>query len=167
MYYVGSIPIIESDLRHYGIAGMKWGVRRYQNEDGTLTDEGRARYAKNDAREYARAKMATGKGSRKRRKMISATVEERSKDPKYKEAFDQELYNRRRREDMVRDIPRKIRTATRLVIKTLAEVQASVMITDMFTDGAASAAIKKGVEVVKSAFKKDEGDLRYWGKLPK
>ena len=29
-----------SMLLHYGIKGMKWGVRRYQNKDGTLTAEG-------------------------------------------------------------------------------------------------------------------------------
>ena len=33
----------ESDLIHYGVQGMKWGIRRYQNADGTLTAEGRAR----------------------------------------------------------------------------------------------------------------------------
>ena len=32
-------------LMHYGIKGMKWGVRRYQNEDGTLTPAGKARYS--------------------------------------------------------------------------------------------------------------------------
>ena len=31
-------------LVHHGILGQKWGVRRYQNSDGTLTAEGRARY---------------------------------------------------------------------------------------------------------------------------
>lgn len=31
-------------LYHHGIKGQKWGIRRYQNEDGTLTAEGRERY---------------------------------------------------------------------------------------------------------------------------
>ena len=31
-------------LAHHGIKGQKWGVRRYQNEDGTLTAEGKARF---------------------------------------------------------------------------------------------------------------------------
>ena len=36
----------ESSLQHYGIKGMKWGVRRYQNKDGTLTDAGKKRYSR-------------------------------------------------------------------------------------------------------------------------
>lgn len=35
----------EDFLAHHGIKGMKWGVRRFQNEDGSLTDEGRRRIA--------------------------------------------------------------------------------------------------------------------------
>lgn len=33
-----------SELYHYGIKGMHWGVRRYQNKDGSLTAEGKKKY---------------------------------------------------------------------------------------------------------------------------
>ena len=37
--------ISEHELAHYGVKGQKWGVRRFQNPDGTLTAEGKARYS--------------------------------------------------------------------------------------------------------------------------
>lgn len=40
-YYVCS-----DELRHHGIKGMKWGIRRYQNKDGSLTKAGQKRYNK-------------------------------------------------------------------------------------------------------------------------
>lgn len=36
--------ITYDEIKHHGIKGQKWGVRRYQNEDGTLTNAGKKRY---------------------------------------------------------------------------------------------------------------------------
>lgn len=35
-------------LAHYGVKGQRWGVRRFQNEDGTLTSAGKERYSKDN-----------------------------------------------------------------------------------------------------------------------
>lgn len=36
--------MVEYELYHHGVKGMKWGVRRYQNKDGSLTKAGKTRY---------------------------------------------------------------------------------------------------------------------------
>ena len=37
--------VYESNLYHHGIKGQKWGIRRYQNKDGSLTSAGKKRYS--------------------------------------------------------------------------------------------------------------------------
>ena len=39
-----AIDISENVLTHHGILGQKWGIRRFQNEDGSLTPAGEKRY---------------------------------------------------------------------------------------------------------------------------
>lgn len=46
------------ELYHHGIKGQKWGVRRYQNKDGTLTTAGRKRLLKENEQDIKFAKRA-------------------------------------------------------------------------------------------------------------
>lgn len=50
---------ISSDLYHHGIKGMRWGVRRFQNKDGSLTDAGKKRYS-DDGSELINIKSRNG-----------------------------------------------------------------------------------------------------------
>lgn len=43
----------QEHLEHWGILGMKWGIRRYQNPDGSLTAAGRARYERQERKKQA------------------------------------------------------------------------------------------------------------------
>ena len=52
---------MENELMHWGIKGMKWGVRRYQNKDGSLTPAGKKRYDKEMAKLKEEEKIAKNK----------------------------------------------------------------------------------------------------------
>jgi hypothetical protein len=59
----------ENELYHHGIKGMRWGVRRYQNEDGSYTRAGRKRYGMdldiNDKSKTNIAKIRLGEARRR------------------------------------------------------------------------------------------------------
>lgn len=98
-----TIFIPHSDyLAHSGTKGMRWGQRRYQNYDGSLTPEGRKRYGIGESRETKRAKKQAEKAKAKMAK-------ERAKNNSKKKADIQKVQEeKQKRMEYLRDHPNKI-----------------------------------------------------------
>ncbi len=123
-------------LTHSGILGMKWGIRRYQNEDGSLTEAGKQRYLKNvdrdakkDARRYVNAKQYYGEGAGNRRKLLKGELSKKMKDENYKKAFDKYVAE----EDYAKATKRAIRERktrdTAKTAKRIAKIAAPIAVT--------------------------------------
>lgn len=89
----------EASLSHHGILGQKWGIRRYQNPDGTLTPEGKSRYGN---MENITNSPLSKKSERLQRKVSSAETDE--KRSKYNKAL-----NKSRVKDQAKELKKQIK----------------------------------------------------------
>ena len=67
---------METYLAHHGILGMKWGIRRYQTKDGTLTATGKIRYGR---KMTAQRKAAARKAAQTKKRNAEAKAKEAAK----------------------------------------------------------------------------------------
>lgn len=82
-----------NELYHHGIKGMKWGVRRYQNPDGSLTAEGKRR--RNIAIIASPGGYALYKGGKAVKDKVSAAKARRKEEANYTDQQKHDLANDR------------------------------------------------------------------------
>ena len=76
-------------VRHSGIKGMKWGVRRYQNKDGSLTPAGRKRYADDGATSDDHVRARSKSVSTMTDKELNDAVVRLQREKTYKNLYDE------------------------------------------------------------------------------
>lgn len=89
----------ENELKHYGIKGQQWGKRNYQYEDGSLTPEGKRRYADNKS---IRANMLTSQTqtwTAKRADQIDSSTLDKLKEKLAKNKAREDLAEKRKAEE--------------------------------------------------------------------
>lgn len=109
---------ISNELYHHGVKGQRWGIRRYQNKDGTLTPAGRKRADKlrNQYLKLTGKKQLRGDKS----KQSSQTSEKSKSISEMSDAELQQVINRKRLEQQYLQLsPKKVSAGKKFVDKVL------------------------------------------------
>jgi hypothetical protein len=136
-------------LEHFGVKGMRWGVRK--DHPGGVSGKV-SREARKDAEEFARARVFYGEGAGTRRKLIKATVEGKSKRiPGYKQAFDEHLNAQDPSKHAVKAVSERKRTDRRTKRKQRAGAIARRATGEMGTQAAFVAVAAGGAAYLRSS----------------
>ncbi len=106
-YYIAGFPVSD-ELYHYGTPRMRWGIRLYQNKDGTLTELGKERYRKYSEAYRNKSDKANAKLKKTEKKLSDIKIEERNYKSE-KLGLEQKLYETQRKKEKQENIGGRLR----------------------------------------------------------
>lgn len=140
----------ENELYHHGVKGQKWGVRNYQNEDGTLTEEGKERYLdpktgkvdynkmladRESAEKQQNQEKSDKEAKAQKRKLIGAAIvagvagliiyNKVKKSKEHAAEVEKEAFDKRLKELQEQDAKKKAAKAAKTAAKTAAKAATS------------------------------------------
>ena len=137
-------------LMHYGIKGQKWGIRRFQNEDGTLTIEGKKRYGQDGNPDKGESKDKSNSGGKKPGLMERARIRQAEYGEKWFEVMEKPMPDTFKREETKQGGVDKGRIATEAVLTVVNPLNAVMFA----ADGIGAAMARKKLDTY---FKEREG----------
>lgn len=148
----------ENELQHWGIKGMKWGVRRYQNDDGSLTAAGRVRYGAGKARDKIGSAVKAGVQKHKAKvaaKKEEKRIEELMKKPirKLSEAEMRERKDRAEKENALKQIEERNKQAAMSFMAKFG----NKMVNDVMVPAVVTAGKNVATKFLEKAFTKATG----------
>lgn len=116
--------IYKSDeLCHYGVQGMRWGIRRYQNKDGSLTPAGQKRRAKLEGKlEQLNGKKSNSGEAAPRKKTVSEMTEDELRERTNRMRAEKDYYDAAR--NLAAANPRKVSKGERFMNSLMNDVVA-------------------------------------------
>lgn len=150
--YWNDTMLVEDTLAHYGVLGMKWGVRRYQNANGSLTSAGKKRYSKSDARQIKKNEKLAIKTRKQRAKEIKKS---RKNDARYSSTLSSNDIDKRidrlKKEKQLRDLTRDVDSPAKSAIYNSIQSNGSKIIGGL----AAAGMLAIGTSVVPGLMRKN------------
>ena len=102
---------MDNHLEHHGIVGMKWGVRRYQNKDGRLTNAGKKRYSSDGSQKRTMEQRKQDMKNTMSTAEIKSRIERLKLEQQYKELSDADVSaGKAYTEQILKDVGKRVAT---------------------------------------------------------